>query len=122
VVKIRRFFSSEDIFTFLALCETGQNIRSIYDRRDPDGSVTNIATWDAPPTNVEGGVSMVDRLQVVASELLGERACHFHTKLVSKSARVGRSWQWHQDYWNWYHAGFFDSRNVKHLRCSRRNG
>jgi len=105
-VKISALFSGQDTYAILSCCEAGENIRSRYVRQDPDGSATNVATWDAPSADFDGGVGLVNRLARLASDLLRDSAIHFHTKYVSKPPLVGGSWQWHQDYWNWYHLGF----------------
>ena len=76
-----------------------------YGLADGRGGTTIIAVWNQPGDDTLGLVPRLDRLAGGMARLLGGEVYHYHSKVTSKAAGGGGTWNWHQDYGYWYQNG-----------------
>lgn len=73
--------------------------------RDAEGKQTLLDIRNELGDDPFSAIVASEQLVGVVEQLLGERAMHYHHKLMLKEPRVGGAWEWHQDYGYWYHQG-----------------
>ena len=102
-VIVRGHFTPEEMTGLLAYArgDTGLQMAS-GTMRDAAGRASRLTLWSEPGTDLYGVISRCRRVAGAASQLLGEEAYHWHSKMMLKEPRVGGAWEWHQDYGYWY--------------------
>jgi ectoine hydroxylase len=105
-VIVKGLFDADEIGLLrLAIEEDPQLRDSLYDRKDAEGKVTRMATWNHPGDSVYGLAARSLRVVDTMESLLGDEVYHYHSKLTAKEPYDGGAWEWHQDYGYWYHNG-----------------
>jgi hypothetical protein len=105
VVK-RAFFSAAEIDLIGAALRADPAIQDrAYGLADGQGGRTLIAVWNHPGDDTLGLVPRLERMAGGMDRLLGGEVYHYHSKVTSKAAGGGGTWEWHQDYGYWYKNG-----------------
>ena len=105
VIK-RAFFSHEEIALVGDALHGDAAVRErAYGLADGQGGATIIALWNHPGDDTLGLVPRVERVVGGMERLLGGEVYHYHSKVTSKAAGGGGTWDWHQDYGYWYKNG-----------------
>ncbi len=105
-VLIPGLFDRQEIAMLRAAIEQDPQLQaSLYDRKDAEGKVTRMATWNHPGDGVYGLAARSRRVVDTMEDMLGGEVYHYHSKLTAKEALEGGAWEWHQDYGYWYHNG-----------------
>ncbi len=102
-VVVRNLFATEEV-DLLYRVAVGDDVLSTktYDRTDASGLKTRLALWYALDDSLYSQFARSARIVEAVEQILGERAAHYHSKLMQKEPRTGGAWEWHQDYGYWY--------------------
>ena len=105
VIK-RAYFSVEEIAMIAEALRGDPALQQrAYGLADGQGGTTIIALWNHPGDDTLGVVPRLDRMAGGMERLLGGEVYHYHSKVTSKAAGGGGTWDWHQDYGYWYQNG-----------------
>ena len=105
VIK-RAYFSAEEIAMIAAALRGDPALQErAYGLADGQGGTTIIALWNHPGDDTLGLVPRLDRMAGGMERLLDGEVYHYHSKVTSKAAGGGGTWDWHQDYGYWYKNG-----------------
>ena len=105
-IVVRNLFSKDEIDSLGHAARSDNEMdKSSTQRDDGEGNAVRLALWNHPGDGIYGMFArcrkMVDRVE----EILKDEAYHYHSKMISKDAKVGGAWAWHQDYGYWYQNG-----------------
>ena len=104
-VIVRQMFSAQEVGVLLQTLQADPLVRSnVMPMVDGGGRRSQVTLWNRALNNTYGHFARGRRWVEAATSLIGERAYHFHTKLMLKEPRTGGSWEWHQDFG--YQLGF----------------
>lgn len=105
VIK-RSFFNEHEASLLSQALHQDDALRAgSYGLGDRQGGSTIIAVWNEPGDDTLGIVPRLRRMADGAARLLGGEVYHYHSKITSKAAGGGGTWDWHQDYGYWYKNG-----------------
>ena len=76
-----------------------------YSRDDADGGSVRLSLWNQPGDNLYGMFARCHRIVDSMERILGGEVYHYHSKMILKDAKIGGTWEWHQDYGYWYQNG-----------------
>ena len=98
-VILRNYFSADEM-ELLKRYAVGDHELHQHHRQVVDGSgrISKLTLWNYPGDDLYGMFARCRRVADGASQLLGEEAYHWHSKMMLKEPRVGEAWEWHQDY------------------------
>ena len=104
---IEELFDSEEIHLLLETAKADRALpKHAQDVEDGEGGVSRLSLWFKPGDDSYGMFSRGRRVVDTMERLLGDKVCHYHSKMMLKEPLTGGAWAWHQDYGYWYNMGY----------------
>ncbi|KAL4239591.1 hypothetical protein ACF0H5_000401 [Mactra antiquata] len=104
-ILVRGLFSMKEIHHIEKAVNTEQFAQHMYSMPDNEGRDARLILWNHPGNDVTGMVARCEKVAGTCEQLLGGEVYHYHTKLMTKPAKIGGQFSWHQDYGYWYKNG-----------------
>ena len=105
-VIVRQMFDQQEIQLLQHAAKLDRELKErSYSRDNADGGSVRLSLWNQPGDSLYGMFARCHRIVDSMEHILGGEVYHYHSKMILKDAKVGGTWEWHQDYGYWYQNG-----------------
>ena len=105
-VIVRQMFDQTEIQLLQRAAKLDRELEEhSYSRQDAEGGSVRLSLWNHPGDSLYGMFARCQRIVDSMEHILSGEVYHYHSKMILKDAKVGGTWEWHQDYGYWYQNG-----------------
>ncbi len=102
---VRQLFTADDLASLIDALDQGGASPGGFSVADSQGGQQELSVWTHLGNDLVGRLSRLDRIVSLATAVVGEPVCHWHSKLSWKRPGTDTLWDWHQDYGFWFAEG-----------------
>ena len=104
-ILIPQLFSPDELVPLADYLKGNAVQDNTFNVPDSDGGLAKLMVWSQCGSDYIGVLPQLERMYMIAEELLGETVYHWHSKVTFKPKNHKGSWDWHQDFGHWYREG-----------------